>query len=134
MTRLTWDCLATGEYAVAVSVGLGRIVALYDLLIHFIPDPLTYSVPVFLKRHCDRILGQRAAGRRRGRRVAAGDRGARRARPHRHSDRKWQQRQRDPQEGQSAAASDSAERQCRPGLVVPARLGRTVALHHRACT
>jgi hypothetical protein len=26
-------------------------------LIHFIPDLLTYSVPLFLKRQCDRTLG-----------------------------------------------------------------------------
>ena len=26
-------------------------------LIHFIPDSLTYSVPLFLKRQCDRALG-----------------------------------------------------------------------------
>jgi hypothetical protein len=25
--------------------------------IHFIPDSLTYSVPLFLKRQCDRTLG-----------------------------------------------------------------------------
>ena len=29
---------------------------------HFIPDSLTYSVPIFLKRRCDRTLGQRAPG------------------------------------------------------------------------
>jgi galactosylceramidase len=28
-------------------------------LIHFIPDSLTYSVPLFLKRQCDRTLGSR---------------------------------------------------------------------------
>ena len=32
-----------------VGIGLGRIVALHHLLIHFIPDSLTYSVPLFLK-------------------------------------------------------------------------------------
>ena len=41
-----------------VGVGLGRIVALHHLLIHFIPDLLTYSVPLFLKRQCDRTLGE----------------------------------------------------------------------------
>jgi hypothetical protein len=38
-------------------LGLGRIVALYHLLIYFIPDSLSYSVPLFLKRQCDRTLG-----------------------------------------------------------------------------
>jgi hypothetical protein len=28
-------------------------------LIHFIPDSLTYSAPLFLKRQCDRTLGAR---------------------------------------------------------------------------
>jgi hypothetical protein len=37
--------------------GLGRIVAVYYILIHFIPDFLTYLVPLFLKRQCDRTLG-----------------------------------------------------------------------------
>ena len=37
-------------------LGLGRIVALPPL-IHFIPDSLTYSVHLFLKRQCDRTLG-----------------------------------------------------------------------------
>jgi hypothetical protein len=32
-----------------VIVGLSRIVALYYLLIHFIPESLTHSVPLFLK-------------------------------------------------------------------------------------
>ena len=35
-------------------------------LIHFIPDSLTYSVPLFLKRQCDRTLGAAAADRRDG--------------------------------------------------------------------
>jgi hypothetical protein len=34
----------------AVLLGLGRIVALYDLLILFTPELRTYSVPLFLKR------------------------------------------------------------------------------------
>ena len=33
----------------AVELGLGRIVALYDLLIHVIPYSVIYSVPLFLK-------------------------------------------------------------------------------------
>ena len=39
-----------------VGLGLGRIVALLPPLIHFIPDLLKYSVPLFLKRQCDRSL------------------------------------------------------------------------------
>ena len=31
-------------------------------LIHCIPDSLTYSVPLFLKRQCDRTLGGRCGG------------------------------------------------------------------------
>ena len=54
----------------AVPVGLGRGGALYNLLTHFLPDSLRYSVPLFLKRQCDRTLG---AGRR-GRQTAAGAR------------------------------------------------------------
>jgi hypothetical protein len=34
----------------AVGLGLGRIVALYHLLILFTPESRTYSVPLFLKR------------------------------------------------------------------------------------
>ena len=30
--------------------------------IHFIPDLLTYSVPLFLKRQCDRTLGELRRG------------------------------------------------------------------------
>jgi hypothetical protein len=41
----------------AVDPGLDRIVALHHLLIRFTPDSLTYSVPLFLKRHCDRTPG-----------------------------------------------------------------------------
>ena len=48
-----------------VSLGLVRVVALYYLLIHAILKSLTYWLPRFLKRHCDRILGEPA---RRGRR------------------------------------------------------------------
>ena len=40
----------------AAGVGLGRIVALYHLLIHFIPDLLIYLVALYLKRH--RTLGR----------------------------------------------------------------------------
>jgi hypothetical protein len=37
-------------------LGLGRIVALHYLLIHFIPKSRTHSVHLFLKRQCDRTL------------------------------------------------------------------------------
>jgi hypothetical protein len=47
--------------ATGARLGLGRIVALCDLLIHFIPESLTYSVPLFLKRQCDRTLGARGS-------------------------------------------------------------------------
>ena len=47
---------AEGE-APMVLLGLGRVVAFVPPLIHFIPDSLTYSVPLFLKRRCDRTLG-----------------------------------------------------------------------------
>ena len=50
-------------------IGLGRIVALYHLLILFIPKSLTYSVPLFLKRQCNRTLRKErfdAEGRGRG--------------------------------------------------------------------
>jgi hypothetical protein len=40
----------------AQAIGLGRIVALYYLLIPFIPESLKYSVPLFLKQQCDRTL------------------------------------------------------------------------------
>jgi hypothetical protein len=45
-------------------VGLGRIVALYHrstAQIHVIPYSQIYSVPLFLKRRCDRTLGGRGA-------------------------------------------------------------------------
>jgi hypothetical protein len=43
-----------------VSVGFSRIVAFNVLpLTHSIPNSLIYSVPLFLKRQCDRTLGQR---------------------------------------------------------------------------
>jgi hypothetical protein len=45
---------------IGVLLGLSRIVALYELyhlLFHFTPESLTYSVPLFLNRQCDRILG-----------------------------------------------------------------------------
>ena len=46
---------ACGSPTVCVqgSVALSRCTT----LIHFIPDSLTYSVPLFLKRRCDRTLG-----------------------------------------------------------------------------
>jgi hypothetical protein len=45
-------------------------------LIHFIPDSLTYLVPLFLKRQCDRTLGglRRFGGRGPGHRLHAGRR------------------------------------------------------------
>ena len=48
----------------AVSLWLGRIVALHHLLIYFISEPRTYSVRPFLKRQCDRTQVSRllAAG------------------------------------------------------------------------
>jgi hypothetical protein len=45
----------------SVRVGLGRSYRFVLPLIHFIPVSLTYSVPVFLKRQCDRTLGPGAA-------------------------------------------------------------------------
>ena len=48
-------------------------------LIHFIPDSLTYSVPLFLKRQCDRTLGGGLAGAGRGGAAAGGGSGARAA-------------------------------------------------------
>jgi hypothetical protein len=50
-------CVAALFCLGVVAVGLGRIVALYHLLIHVTPESLTYSVPLFLKRQCDRTLG-----------------------------------------------------------------------------
>ena len=48
---------------VQVEIGLGRIVALCYLLIHFAPESLTYSVPLFLlKRQCDWPLDGDPAG------------------------------------------------------------------------
>ena len=44
-----------------VAVGLSRIVAVTISLILFIQDSLAYSVPLFMKPHCDRILGRGAA-------------------------------------------------------------------------
>jgi hypothetical protein len=43
----------------AARLGLGRILASGFALpfIHFIPDSLTYSVPLFLKRQCDQTPG-----------------------------------------------------------------------------
>ena len=35
----------------------GRVVALCHPRTHFTPEPLTYSVALFLKRRCDRTLG-----------------------------------------------------------------------------
>jgi hypothetical protein len=39
-------------------VGLGRIIA----LTHFAPDALAHSVPLLLRRQCDRTLGPLLAG------------------------------------------------------------------------
>jgi hypothetical protein len=47
-----------------VWLGLGRIVASYDLLILFTPYSRTYSLPLFLKRRCDRTLGLAQGARR----------------------------------------------------------------------
>ena len=47
------DAMASRRNALAVEIGLGRIVALYYLLTLFIPESLTYSVPLLLKRQCD---------------------------------------------------------------------------------
>jgi hypothetical protein len=66
-THAWWDGCewgSSGDTALAeleqtVSVGLGRIVALHHLLILFTPDSLTYSVPLFLTRQCDRTPGGR---------------------------------------------------------------------------
>ena len=44
LEQLRW---ARAELERAI-VGLGRVVAVCYLLIHFIPDSLTYSVPLFL--------------------------------------------------------------------------------------
>jgi hypothetical protein len=52
----------TAAAAAEARPGLGRLVALHHLPIRFIPDSLTYSVPRFLKRQCDRTPG---AARRR---------------------------------------------------------------------
>jgi hypothetical protein len=53
-----------------VAPGLGRMCRLVLPCIHFIPDSLRYSVPLFLKRQCDRTLGRArpdgGAGRGRG--------------------------------------------------------------------
>jgi hypothetical protein len=38
-------------------LGLGRITRFVLPLIRFLPSSLTYSVPLFLKRQCDRTLG-----------------------------------------------------------------------------
>jgi hypothetical protein len=46
-----------GFKQITARLGLGRIVALYYVLILFIPDSLIYSVPLFLKQQCDRTLG-----------------------------------------------------------------------------
>jgi len=47
------------DQATVAQVGLGRARShcrFVPPLIHFIPDALTYSVPLFLKRRCDRTL------------------------------------------------------------------------------
>jgi hypothetical protein len=52
--------------AAGVRPGLGRIVALYYIPgIHFVPYSLTYPVPLFLKRQCDRTPGPPSPWRRR---------------------------------------------------------------------
>ena len=66
---------ANYELRAEARIGLGRIVALYYLLILFMPESLTYLVPVFLNRQGDRTLGADGAHRRR---LGAGARGAER--------------------------------------------------------
>jgi hypothetical protein len=51
---LTLD--GSGDRQFVVGLGLGRVVALHAPRIHFIPDWRTCSVPLFLKRQCDRAL------------------------------------------------------------------------------
>jgi hypothetical protein len=59
--------------SVHAQVGFGRILALYDLPIHSLPDPRTQSLSLFLKRQCGRTL-------RSGRREPRAPRPARRPR------------------------------------------------------
>jgi hypothetical protein len=47
----------------AADLGLGRIVALHHLLTRFIPDSLSYSVPLFVERQCDRATVRPRADR-----------------------------------------------------------------------
>jgi hypothetical protein len=51
------DRLRRGGTRVSTLLGLVRIVTFVLLLIRFIPESLTHSVPLFLKRECDRTLG-----------------------------------------------------------------------------
>ena len=53
--------VGSGDRLADPQVGLGRTVAYALLLICFIPDLQRYSVPLFLKRLCDRTLLQDAA-------------------------------------------------------------------------
>jgi hypothetical protein len=72
-----FECVqAAMEIERGVHGGLGRIIALHHLLIRSIPDFLTYSVPPFLKRHCDRTPGARPRGRVQHRRHGPGPLGA----------------------------------------------------------
>jgi hypothetical protein len=64
--QMVWD-IPSGAMFGEVALGLGRIVALYHLLILFIPESLTYLVPLFLKRQCDRTPGRAASWAHRGR-------------------------------------------------------------------
>ena len=62
-TRILWASLTLFSLQAnerPVSFKLGRIVAFAIPLIILTPDLLTYSVPRFLKRQCDRTLGRTA--------------------------------------------------------------------------
>ena len=52
-------CFVGGVIATAGSARARSHCRFAPPLIHFIPDLLTYSVPPFLKRQCDRTLGLR---------------------------------------------------------------------------
>jgi hypothetical protein len=57
---LTAEGLADAEQRLADGTRSARLHSRFVMpLIHFILYPRTYSVPLFLKRHCDRTLGMR---------------------------------------------------------------------------
>ena len=61
-----WSPAEKARLEALVRLGLAaraRVAALYDRSIHCLPYSLTYSVPLFLKRQCDRTPG---AARRHG--------------------------------------------------------------------